>query len=370
MHLLTAEKTGIKHPPNFKALLLLLVACACIFAAGCGKRKLPLPPVERVVQRANVSGAQRGNQIQLQWTMPPHKAGDKSILSIERIDVYRLAEPLDSSLSLTEEDFASRSTLIGSVPVKDEDYGKPLSYTDTLEFAGQAVRLRYALRFVNTSGQKAAFSNFLLIEPSERVALNPTGLKTALDEDAITISWTPPVKNINGTTPANILGFNVYRRKNGQPFAKLNSTPVTKNEYPDEFFDFGTRYEYLVRALSLGGNAQPIESASSEQVSITPKDTFAPSAPAAVTIAAAPGTISIFFATNPEKDIAGYKIYRSEDENLSKTEWKLLSPQLLQTNVFQDTNVEPGHKYFYYLIAVDKAGNASEMSEVVNETAP
>jgi hypothetical protein len=368
MHLLIAKIT-LKHL-SYSRLVLLLLAASLLFAgAGCGKRKLPRPPVERVIQRADVSGMQRGSRIDLQWTMPPHKAGDKSILSIERVDVYRLAEPLTSPPSLTEEDFASRSTLIGSVPVKDTDYGKQLGYVDTLEFAGQAVRLRYALRFVNNSGQKAAFSNFLLIEPSERIALNPTDVKTALDEDAITVSWTPPTKNINGSSPANIMGFNIYRRKNGQPEVKLNSTPVTKNEFSDKFFDFGPRYEYFVRTVSLGSNAQPIESADSETVSIAPKDTFAPSAPSAVTIAAAPGTISIFFATNPEKDIAGYKIYRSEDENLLKTSWKLLTPQLLQTNVFQDTNVESGHKYFYYLIAVDKAGNISELSEVVSDTA-
>src|ERR1044072_3172360 len=81
MHLLSAEKSGIKHLANFKAALLLLAVFACLFAGGCGKRKLPLPPVERVIQRANVSGAQRGSQIQLQWTMPIDKAGDKSILS-------------------------------------------------------------------------------------------------------------------------------------------------------------------------------------------------------------------------------------------------------------------------------------------------
>ena len=369
MHLLSFKNT-LKHLLNSKRALLMLAVLLIVFAAGCGKRKLPLPPVERVIQRADVAGAQRGNRILLQWMMPVHKADDKSILSIERVDIYRLAEPLNSPLSLTEEDFASRSTLIGSVPVKNEDYGKQLSYTDTLEFAGQAVRLRYALRFVNNSGQRAAFSNFLLIEPSERIALNPTGLKTALSENAVTISWSPPTKNINGTTPANIMGFNIYRRKNGQAAAKLNSTPVTKNEFSDEFFDFGTRYEYLVRTVSLGTGAQPIESVDSETVSITPKDSFAPSAPSAITLAAAPGTISVFFASNPEKDIAGYKIYRSEDENLPKPEWKLLTIQLLQTNVFQDTNVESGHKYFYYLVAVDKAGNTSEMSEVVSEIAP
>src|ERR1041384_6353751 len=112
MHLLTA-KNRVKHQYYPAMAFLLLAALSCVFVAGCGKRKLPLPPVERVVQRANVAGAHRGNQIQLQWTMPPHKAGDKSILSIQRVDVYRLAEPLDSPLSLTEEDFASRSTLIG-----------------------------------------------------------------------------------------------------------------------------------------------------------------------------------------------------------------------------------------------------------------
>jgi hypothetical protein len=370
MHLLTA-KIGLKRSLNLAHLFVLLALLAGVFASGCGKRKLPLPPVERVKQRAEITGAQRGNQIYLQWTMPPHPAGDKNVLSIQQVDVYRLVEPLNSPLSLTEEDFASRSTLIGSVPVKAEDYGKQLSYTDTLEFAGQAARTRYAVRYVNNSGQRAAFSNFLLIEPSERIALEPSEVKTGLSEDAITVSWTAPSKNINGSSPANVVGYNVYRRKgNARGFTKLNKTPVTKDEFADEFVEFDVRHEYLIRTVSLGSNAQPIESADSKIVSITPKDTFAPSAPASITIAAAPGNISVFFATNPEKDIAGYKVYRSEDENLPKSDWKLLTPQLLQTNVFHDTNVESGHKFFYYLTAVDKAGNVSEMSDVVNEVAP
>lgn len=373
MHLLTTNFMPIfrlKHLLNSKRAFILFVLVLLSFAAGCGKRKVPLPPVERVNQRSEVSGTQRGNRIFLQWTMPPNKAGEKSILSIERVDIYRLAEPLDSPVSLTEEEFASRSTLIDSVPVKDEDYGKKLSYTDRLEFAGQAVRLRYALRFVNNAGQKASFSNFLLIEPSERIALNPTGLKTSLSEEAITLTWTPPEKNINGSSPANIMGYNVYRKKANGAFTKLNNTPVTKTSFSDEFFDFGVRQDYYVRTVSLGSTAEPLESIESETVSLTPKDTFSPSPPSAVTIAAAPGTISIFFAANPEKDIAGYKVYRSEDENAAKTAWKLLTPQLLQTNVFHDTNVETGKKYFYFLVAVDKAGNISDPSEVVSDTAP
>jgi hypothetical protein len=351
-------------------VLLTAVALLIGSAAGCGKRKPPQPPRERVTQRADISGTQRGNRINLEWKMPAHKAGDKSILSIDHVDIYRLAEPLKSSLSLTEEDFANRSTLIDSMPVKDTDYGKTLNYIDRLEFAGQPVRLRYAVRFVNNANQKAPFSNFLLIEPSEKVALNPTDLQLAASEDALVLTWTAPEKNINGSTPANIMGYDVFRRKAGGVFIKLNKNPVTKTEYNDHFFDFGARYEYYVQTVSLGGNAQPIDSVESETATITPRDDFAPSAPSAITIAAAPGNISIFFAANPEKDIAGYEVYRTEDDAVAKKDWKDLTPKLLQTNVFQDTNVESGHKYFYYMIAVDKAGNTSEMSEVVTETAP
>ena len=85
---------------------------------------------------------------------------------------------------------------------------------------------------------------------------------------------------------------------------------------------------------------------------------------------AAPTTISIFFAVNPEKDIAGYKIYRSIDKDLAKEKWDLLTPQLLQTNTFQDMKVESGTTYYYYITATDKTGNVSSMSDVISEMVP
>ena len=81
-------------------------------------------------------------------------------------------------------------------------------------------------------------------------------------------------------------------------------------------------------------------------------------------------SISIFFAVNPEKDIAGYKIYRSTDPSLEKSKWTLLTPQLLTSNTFQDKSVESGKTYYYYLTATDSSGNVSQPSEVVSEQAP
>lgn len=356
----------------YKKAALAFIIFALLISLSCGKRKPPQPPIERVLQRVEISGFQRGNKVNITWTMPSRNASDGSILKITRADIYRLAEPLNSSLTLSEEEFASRSTLISILPITDADFGlKKISYTDTLEFAGQSVRLRYAIRFVNASGQKAAFSNFLLIEPTARIADAPTSLFAKITEPAIILEWQAPEMNVDGTKPANIIGYNIYRSPVEKETAKLlNATPLTKPEYLDNSFEFGKDYFYFTRTVSLGSNAEPVESLESNIVKVSPQDMFAPSPPGAITIAAAPNNLSIFFATNPEKDIAGYRIYRSTDSNLPLSGWQNITIEILTTNTFQDLNVESGKTYYYYLTAIDTAGNISEPSEIVSETAP
>jgi len=343
-----------------------------ISSLGCGKRGLPVPPKEKVLQRVEISGFQRGNQIILSWKMPARNANKGSVQNISRADIYRLAEPLNAPLQLSEEEFANRSTLIAALAITDADFGlKTLNYKDTLEFAGQAARLRYAIRFVNASGQKAAFSNSLLIEPTSKVAANPTALAAEASQDAIRLKWQPSQSNIDTSTPPSLLGYNVYRSTSPkEPGKLLNKTPVTTAAYDDEFFEFEKEYYYFVRAVSVGIQAEPIESAESNVVKFKAIDTFAPAAPSAITVAAAPTTISLFWAVNLEKDVVGYKIYRSEDKELPKDKWTLLTSELLKPTTFQDTKVESGKTYFYYLTATDKFNNVSEPSEVVSETVP
>lgn len=362
MHL---KHLASKAPLTFLALVVLM-------AMGCGKRGVPVPPKERVLQRVEISGYQRGNQIVLSWKMPARNAGTGSVLNISRADIYRLAEPVTAPLQLSEEEFANRSTLIAAMPISVADFGnKTILYKDTLAFAGQAARLRYAIRFVNATGQKAAFSNSLLIEPTSKVAGGPASLSAEASQDAIHLKWDAPKTNIDGSTPVSVLGYNVYRSNSEkEPGKLLKKTPVSALGFDDEFFEFGKDYYYFVRAVSIGVQAEPVESSESNVLKFKAVDTFAPSAPSAITVAAAPNTISIFFAVNPEKDIAGYKIYRSTDRDLDKVKWQLLTPELLKTNTFQDTKVESGKTYYYYMTATDKAGNISVLSDVVSETVP
>ena len=355
---------------------VLLASAGLLLFAACGKRRPPLPPVERVQQRTEaLSGAQQGNQVILSWPAPQRNAPDSSVQSIRRVDVYRLAEKPGASMALTEEEFAARSTLIGSVTYDEiKNAGETLTYTDTLELAGQPTRLRYAVRYVNASGQRAAFSNFLAIEPAARIAQAPVLQNAAITEDAITLTWQPPSANIDGSAPVNLLGFNIYRLDETQTEpaqTPINSALVSGSQYADKTFRFGNNYRYIVRAVSLGTEGAQVESLNSNALPVAPRDIFPPSAPTGISaVAAVPPRISIFFAANKESDIAGYNIYRSTDPNLPKASWTKLNQSLLTRTTFQDLRVEPGQKYYYYLTAVDQAGNVSPPSEVFSETVP
>lgn len=350
----------------------------CFTALGCGKRRPPLPPVERVQQRTEaLSGAQQGNEVILSWPAPPRNAPDSSVQSIRRIDIYRLAEKPGAPLGLTEDEFAARATLVGSVTFEQiKTAGDTLTYRDALELAGQPTRLRYALRYVNASGQRAAFSNFVVIEPAARIAQAPTlAAQAQVAEDSITLTWTPPAANIDGSTPVNLLGYNVYRLDESQnelSQTPINSALVSGTTYSDRSFKFGNEYRYLVRSVSLGTGGAQVESLNSNIVSAQPLDKFAPAAPERPSIAPDPsfGRLAIFFAANKETDIAGYNIFRSTDPNLPKANWTKLNPELLTRTNFRDDKVESGKTYYYYIVAVDNAGNVSPPSEVASETVP
>jgi hypothetical protein len=370
--LVALTPAGRVRGKSFLLFVCGVIALANTFNVACGKRRPPQPPAERIPQRTELlSGVQRGNRVILSWPAPPRNAPDDSVQSIRRVDVYRVAERTNDPLPLTEEEFAARATLIGSVP--EEEIRRPtetLSYTDELALT-EPVRLRYAVRYVNAAGQRAAFSNFLLIEPASTVSQPPTLVEVSNPaENTVRVSWQAPPANVDGSTPVNLLGYNVYRAARSQTEpgqTPLNSAPLARTEFNDQTFKFGETYVYTVRAVSLGTGGAQVESLNSSTVSITPRDTFAPSAPTGLSINASPQRIALFFAANPERDVVGYNVFRSTDPNLARDQWRKLTRSPTERTTYNDDAVEPGLRYYYYVTALDAAGNASAPSEVVSD---
>lgn len=316
-----------------------------------------------------LSVAQQGTQLILSFpfTRTPRTR-------LQRVDVYRLIEPASAPLGLTPESFSERAGAIASITADQIPLNQSkVAFTDTLDLKnGQPnSRYRYAVRLVNTSGQAADFSNYATITPLFDLALPPTNLQVAQRETEIVITWSRPAANENGAAPANVAAYNVYRSE-GDSLNKINPQPLREPRFIDRNFQFGASYQYFARSLSLPSGASSlntaIESNDSAPLAHTPKDTFPPAPPRPITIASINAQVSLFWPLNSEPDVAGYNIYRAEDENIPPEKWIKLNPQLHKTASFRDERVQVGRKYFYQITAVDNYGNESARSETVSET--
>ncbi len=194
------------------------------------------------------------------------------------------------------------------------------------------------------------------------------------------MSWPPPAHTSGGDPLAAFSGYRVFRGEldpssadaasKDPALAKWKSrltllAPSDSNTYRDTLFDFGKTYFYVVRTVVLV-EGKPLESGDSSPAIVTPRDTFPPAAPKELVAAVLPGetpgsaVVDLSWSINLETDLGGYRVYRSEQQDLRG---QLLAPDLLPTPAYRDTSVEPGHRYWYTVTAVDRAGNESLPSE-------
>ncbi|MFM8394570.1 MAG: fibronectin type III domain-containing protein, partial [Acidobacteriota bacterium] len=296
------------------------------------------------------------------------------------IDIYRLVEESADPLGLPAEIFTARATIIASIPGEQIPVSRStVTYVDPLEMKSirRGIRYRYAVRVINLNGAASDLSNYVTILPLADVAAPPNGLGATQQEREIVVTWQAPTANSTGSTPVNLAGYNLYRRVAGSKDSplRLNNTPLKDPVFRDQSFQFGVSYEYLVRAISQPPTAAPdnveataIESDESPVLLHLAQDTFPPAAPTAVTIASINRVVSLFWPLNVEADVAGYHIYRAEEENGQPSAWRRLNPQLHQSGAWRDDRVVVGRTYLYQITAVDRFGNESARSETVRET--
>ena len=361
----------------FKLALLLAVG----LLAGCGKIGEPLPPIVRTplgVEELRVG--QEGARLVLSFPL----VRSRQTRRIERIEVYRLVEEVRDPAGLPSDIFAARASVIATISADQIPVSRStVTYVDPIEAKSlrRGIRYRYAVRVINTSGAATDFSNYALIQPLADVAAAPVELTASQQERQIVISWKAPTANFNETTPVNLAGYNIYRRVAGSdsPPLRLNNSLLKEALFQDQTFQFGTSYEYIVRAVSRPPEASPvtadgrespvgIESDESRPLIHASKDTFPPAPPTALTVASINRLVSLFWPLNTELDVAGYNVYRAEEVDGQPPAWSRLNPQLHTSGSWRDDRVVAGRTYLYRVTAVDRAGNESQPSATVSET--
>lgn len=361
-----------------RAAPLIGLFCLTLLGASCGKVGAPVPPARLSERTSNLTAIQRGSTIQLSWPAPALVQDATNRFYISRVDIYRVTERRDEEPIVDPDDYETSAKVVGfldraAIETQVETTGH-LQFPDPVNLASlgdlTSMRLRYAVRYANGRGQLAAFSNTVAVEPTPGIAMPPTNLTLTDLQDAITLTWNPPTANIDGSSPASVIGYNVYRRsaRRNSSEQPLNADPVTVTTFTDTRFQYLTEYVYVVRALSQGVSGL-IESADSEPFTFEPVDRFPPSPPDPVSIASANGTISLFWPTSPEPDVVGYNVYRAASADATPDNWAKLNDQPITTVTFRDDRVVIDQAYSYRVTAVDRFNNESQPSPVVTETA-
>lgn len=375
-----------RFPRNAGGSFTWLVIAA--FLAGCGAPGEPTPPAPVVPERvSDLAARQSGDGVQLTFTLPTRSTEGDRLAEPPAVEIFRGAMKADGSPE--KKSFRVVYTIPGAL-VDTYASDSHVRFTDPISADEIAARpgTEFAYR-VRTRADKRKVSedSNTVVASVYPVAEKIASVSAQVTPEAIELSWAAPAHTASGAPVQNVAGYRVYRGEIDpasasaaakdltqagwqSPLALL--APAPSATYRDTFFDFGKTYLYTVRSVVIA-NGESIESGDSTPLIVTPRDTFPPAAPqglvAAVLEASLPQNpeVDLSWSLNVEPDLAGYRVYRSEQEGMPGV---VLTRELLPTPTYRDTSVQPGHRYWYTVTAVDRAGNESAMGSAATADVP
>lgn len=361
--------------------------CSALFihllAVGCGAPGEPTPPTPPVpVAITDLAAHQAGEGVQLTFTMPAKTISGDPLTGPPAIEVLRGALKPDGSPDAKS--FRVVSTIPGALVAnyRSEDRVRLLVSVTTEEIrAHPGYTFVYRVRTRASRKRASADSNPISVRIFS-IAERITSLQANVTETVIELSWQAPTRTSIGDPLPAITEYRLYRGELDPaadaaameiPQAKWKS-PLTllavsaTNSYRDTLFDFGKTYLYVVRTVTSPSAGNAIESSDSNPAIVTPRDIFPPAVPQNLVAAVIVGSptnapeVDLSWSINLETDLAGYRVYRSEQEG---TPGQLVTSDLLLSPAYRDTSVQPGHRYWYSVTSVDRSGNESAPSAPV-----
>ena len=352
-------------------------------AVGCGAPGEPTPPAPRVpVAITDLTAQQAGDAVQLTFTLPSKTVSGERLSDPPAIEILRGALRPDGSPD--PKSFRTIETIPGAL-VADYRVAEKVQIINRISpdelRPNPGGTLAYRVRTRASRKRASADSNTAIV----RIRPAPehiTSVHAAVTEIAIELSWSAPTHTSTGDPLPPISEYRVQRgeidpastdsaakdlsqAKWKSPLALLASSPT--NSYRDTTFDFDKTYLYTVRTV-IPADGGTVESTDSVPVVVTPHDIFPPAVPQGLVAAVirpdpnAPPEVDLSWSINAETDLAGYRVYRSEQQD---TPGQLVTPDLLLSPAYRDTSVQPGHLYWYSVTAVDRSGNESAPSASV-----
>jgi hypothetical protein len=338
-----------------------------------GEPTPPSPPIPTAITDLTVR--QSGDGALLSLTLPNKTVTNERLMEPPAVEIFRGNVKSDGKPD--NKSFQLVYTLPGALldtytREKHIQFKDPIAPAETQAHPG--ATLAYRVRTRAAKKRDSADSNTVVVKifpVPERIGV----VDAKVTEAAIELNWTAPEKTSGGAALEALTGYRILRGEIDPTTAEAAAhdiaqakwkspltllAPSPESSYRDALFEFGKTYVYVVRAVALAGDG-PVESDDSAPAIVAPGDTFPPAAPqnlvAAVTTP--PGeapSVDLSWSVNLENDLAGYRVYRSD---MQDARGQLLTTDLLPAPAYRDMSVQQGHRYWYSVTAVDRAGNES-----------
>ena len=318
-----------------------------------------LPIALQIVNTAAAAGMPVAMTEYWLWKVADNELGVLSDGDIRARNPFNFWEPLDAYFIQTMENLAHHSRMIFQNPFDSESFAAYLPYNSSTESLSDSAILSQESSQASQDLNQAiytptamAYYTSLVAPPDTTPPTVPTGLTGgSANPTTDTLNWVASTDNVG------VAGYNVLR--NGV----LAGTTASTN-YQDSGLTEATTYTYTVEAFDLAGNT----SAPSLPANVTTADTTPPTAPAAITAAAA-SCQRVTVTWSPSTDNTGVGSYLVF---MGTSPAALM--QVGRTSASNTTyNVSPlscGTAYYFGVEAVDTSGNVSAMSPIASVTTP
>lgn len=222
----------------------------------------------------------------------------------------------------------------------------------------------YKVVAVDLAGNaSAASAGVQVVIPDVTAPTAPTGVTASSIGSTVSVSWTA------ATDAVGVTGYRVYRG-NTENFAIGDAGAVqvgqpTGTAFEDTGVQPGQHY-YRVLAVDAAGNASDVSA--SAGVSVTAPDVTAPSVPLNLSAPVTGDSVALSWtASTDDTGVTGYRVYRGStaDFAVGGSGVTLIGEPTVAEQ--PDAGLAPG-TYFYRVLAVDAAGNASGLSVAVSAT--
>ncbi|NKB99477.1 MAG: hypothetical protein GKR90_13410 [Pseudomonadales bacterium] len=227
---------------------------------------------------------------------------------------------------------------------------------------------------IRRNGDETLWAESSLLTPSSSQQVPvPRDLSGEGDESVARLNWR---HDETTSSSGNSVAYRVYRSDTPSgPFTPASLEPVIPTKvnggtpdylYIDRYLNNGQPYWYRVSALNVLG----FEGAQSTAIKIIPKDTRRPPTP--MDLIAELQSEGVFLRWTPiiSSDLEGYRIYRGDTP---QGDYGPVWPESDQPLTPKISRIEPlseGQEFWYYVVAVDLAGNESLPSDRVQVFKP